>query len=74
MKLIDDARRVWPRLWSVRLSLLAAALGAIDAALPLIAPQGGGVRFALITAGVSLSAALARLVSQPKLHKEQDDD
>lgn len=73
MKLIDDARRVWPRLWSVRLSLLAAGLGAVDAALPLIAPQGGSVRFALITAAVSLGAAVARLVSQPKLKKDADD-
>lgn len=72
-RLIDDARHVWHRFWSVRLSLIAAALGAVDAALPLIAPEGRGLRFALVTAGVSLAAAVARLVSQPKLHKEQDD-
>lgn len=72
MKLIDDAGRVWHKLWSVRLSLLAALLGAVDVALPFVAPSHRSVPFALLAAAVSLAAVLARLVTQPKLHKDDD--
>ena len=67
MRLIDDAGRVWHRLWSVRLSILAALLGAADAALPFVAPEHASPVFAALVAAVSLAAAGARLVAQPKL-------
>lgn len=67
MTLIEDAGKVWHRLWSVRLSLLAAALGAADAAMPFIAPEHASPRFAAAAAAVSVGAALSRLVAQPRM-------
>jgi hypothetical protein len=72
MRLIEDAGRVWHRLWSVRLSVLAAVLGAADAALPFLAPPHASAAFAGLTAMVSLAAAGARLVAQPKLQGDAD--
>ncbi|HEX7687332.1 MAG TPA: hypothetical protein VF453_06485 [Burkholderiaceae bacterium] len=72
MKLIDDAGKTWHRLWSVRLAILAALLGAADAALPYIAPAHSSPAFAALTAAVSLAAAGARLVAQPKLQGDAD--
>lgn len=69
MRLIDDAGRLWHRLWSVRLSLLAAGLGAVDAAMPFLAPEHASRRFAAATAVVALAAGIARLVSQPKARR-----
>lgn len=69
MRLIDDAGKTWHRLWSVRLSLAAGLLGAVDAALPFVAPEHASWRFAALTAGVSLAAAVARLVQQPRAHR-----
>jgi hypothetical protein len=66
-QLISDAGRLWHRLWSVRLAILAAALGAVDAALPFVAPTHASPAFAGLTAAVSLAAAGARLVCQPSL-------
>ena len=77
MKLIDDAKHVWHRLWSVRLALLAALLSAVEFALPFVpdafAEMVGRGRFAAAALVISLGSGLARVVSQPKLHKEDDD-
>jgi hypothetical protein len=77
MKLIDDARRTWHKLWSVRLALLSAALSAIEFALPLVpdsvAELIGRGRFAAAALVISLGSGLARVVSQPKLHGGEDD-
>lgn len=74
MNLIDDARHVWHRLWSVRLALLSALLSAAEFALPLIpdavADMVGRGKFAAAAMIVSLAAGVARVVSQPKLHDE----
>jgi hypothetical protein len=64
--LIDDASKLWHRLWSVRLSLAAAGLGALSEALPYIAPEHASLHFAGLTGAVSLAAGVARLVAQPK--------
>lgn len=77
MTLIEGARQTWHRLWSVRLALLSAALSAIEFALPLIpdsfAEMIGRGRFAAAALVVSLGAGLARVVAQPKLHKDDDE-
>lgn len=75
--LIDDARRVWYKLWSLRLNLLAALLSSVEAVIHLapdlfVAKLGQG-RFALAALVVSLGAAFARIVKQPKLHKDGDE-
>jgi len=72
MHLIDDAGRVWHRLWSVRLSLLAAALGAADALAGFLMPAHPRLIVALAATGLSFAAAIARLVAQPKLRGDSD--
>lgn len=73
MKLIADARRLWLRFWSVRLSLLSALLSAAEFALPLI-PDGvaefiGRGKFAAAAFAISMGAAVARIVAQPKARR-----
>lgn len=73
MTLIEDARRLWLRFWSVRLSLLSALLSAAEFALPLI-PDGvaefiGRGRFAGAAFAISMGAAVARIVAQPKARR-----
>lgn len=68
MKLIPDWRTLWHRLWSVRLSLLAALLSAIEVGVQTWL-EG---RPPLLMIGVmvmSLGASVARIVAQPKLHE-----
>lgn len=65
MKLIDDAGKLWHRLWSVRLSLLAAFGSAIEAAW-MVYTTGQPPIIAIITLVISLGAAFSRMVAQPK--------
>lgn len=65
--LIDEWRTVLRKAWSVRLMLLAALLGALDTAMPFIAPEHASLRFAGLASAVSLAAAVARIVAQPKM-------
>ena len=68
MQLIDDWKKLAPRLWSVRLSLLAALASGIEAGISLYLDQRP---WAAIVAGlVSVGAAIARLIAQPKLHAD----
>lgn len=64
MPLIDDWRRLAPRLWSIRLAIFSAVLGVAELGLPLfqsfIPPKVFGV-LSILTA---LAAAGARLVKQ----------
>lgn len=73
MIFIADARRIWHRLWSVRLMLLAAVLSAAEFALQLapdvIAAAIGRGRFAAVAFVISVGAAVARIVAQPRLKK-----
>jgi len=66
MKFIDDARAQFPKLWSVRFSLLAAFASAIEAGMHLYA--GGIAPILVVAAGLtSLGAAIARVVAQPSV-------
>lgn len=66
VKLIDDWKQKFPKLWSVRLSLLAALASAIEAGFTYYAHGKPGT-FAIIAGLISLGAAVARIVAQPKL-------
>lgn len=66
MLLIDEWRTLAPKLWSIRLSVVAAVLGAAEVAVPYLAPAVPSGRFATLAALVSLGAALSRIVAQPK--------
>jgi hypothetical protein len=71
MQLIDDAGKVWHRLWSVRLSAVAVVASAVDAGWQ-VHVTGQPPILALVTAGISASAGFSRLVAQPKLKEPTD--
>ncbi len=66
VKLIDDWRRVLRRAWSIRLTLLSAALGGVELALPLFSDAVPRNTFAALSVAVAVAAAGARLVAQDK--------
>lgn len=81
MTFIDDWKQMFPRLWSVRLALLAAILSAFEVGFNLFA-TGTAPVIAVIAMLVSLCAAFARVVAQPavtgskssSLEEHFDDD
>jgi len=69
VNLIQNWRQKWPRLWSVRLALVAALLSAVEVAMNVWLT--GKPPLIVISAGLfSLCAAIARVVSQPRLNDE----
>lgn len=66
MQLIDDWKRQFPKLWSVRLSILAALASSIEVAFNFYA-TGKAPVLVIAAAMISLGAAIARIVSQPGL-------
>jgi membrane protein YdbS with pleckstrin-like domain len=63
---IEDASKQFPKLWSVRFSLLAAIASAIEAGMHLYA--SGTAPILVVAAGLtSLGAAIVRVVAQPAL-------
>ncbi|MAX33679.1 MAG: hypothetical protein CME72_11525 [Halomonadaceae bacterium] len=63
MKLIPESRQA-AKLWSIRLAVVSAALGAAEASLPLfegLVPDGV---FAGASAVVAIGAAVARVIKQ----------
>lgn len=73
MQLIDDWRAVARKAWSIRLVLLAAALGGVELALPLFSDAMPRAVFGLASILVSIGAAVARLVAQPKMAPHADE-
>ena len=69
-QLIEDWKRKAPRLWSVRLSIMAAFASGVEAGISLALDQRPWA--AIIAGCVSIGAALARLVAQPKLQAAVD--
>jgi len=63
---IEDARKQFPKLWSVRFALLAAIASAVEAGMHLYAT--GTAPLLVVAAGLtSLGAAIARVVAQPSV-------
>jgi membrane protein YdbS with pleckstrin-like domain len=73
MALIQDARRVWFRLWSVRLALASAVLSAAEVTVNYLAPDHPTPAFAAGAGVVALLAAVARIWAQPKLWGNGDE-
>jgi hypothetical protein len=65
---IRDARKLWHRLWSVRLSLLAALLSSVEVAWATYT-SGQPSFWVVVAAVISLGAAIARLIAQQELHE-----
>lgn len=68
MELIEDAKTVLLKAWSVRLALLGAAFSAAEVALPFFAPFVPEHTMAVLAVIASSGAAIARVVAQPSLH------
>lgn len=71
MAFIDDWKRQFPKLWSVRLSLLAAVLSALEVGVNLYA-TGSAPLIASGAMFVSLASAIARVIAQPSITGEQN--
>jgi len=66
MKFINDWRAQFPKLWSVRFTLLAALASAIETGMHLYAT--GTAPLLVVAAGMaSLGAAVARIIAQPSV-------
>ena len=68
MALIEDAKTVLMKAWSIRLALLAAAFSAAEVALPFFAPFVPPKTMAVLALIASAGAAIARVVAQPTMH------
>ena len=66
MELIEDAKDVLLKAWSVRLALLSATFSALEVALPFFAPFVPPYTMAILAVFTSAGAAVARIVAQPK--------
>jgi len=66
VKFIEDARKQFPKLWSVRFALLAAVASAIEAGMNLYA-TGTAPILVVATGMASLGAAIARVIAQPSV-------
>jgi len=69
MTLIEDAKTVVLKAWSIRLALLGAFFSALEVALPFFQPLDifPPTTMAALALIASAGAALARLVAQPKM-------
>lgn len=67
MQLDPQWRDILRRAWSVRLMLLAALLSAAEAVLPFFSDEIDRRLFALLLAGLTFAALIARLVAQKGL-------
>ena len=71
MRLIEDWRHVLKHAWSIRFIVLAALLSGVEIVLPMFddaLPRGV---FAVLTLLVTVAAAVARLIPQPKMRGEK---
>ena len=68
MKLIDDARKVLRRAWSVRFGILAAIFSGAEVIVPLFVDAMPRALFAVLSFLTVVAAVLARFVAQPKMH------
>lgn len=67
MILIENAKDVFLKAWSIRLALLGACFSAVEVALPFFAPLDifPPRTMAVLALVASSGAAIARLVAQP---------
>ena len=70
MELVQDAKNILLKAWSVRLALLAAVFSAAEVALPFFAPFVPPHAMAILAVVASSGAAIARVIAQPKMHED----
>ena len=71
MRLIEDWKHVLKHAWSIRLVLLAALLSGLEVILPMFSDVIPRNVFALLSLFVTVAAAVARLVPQPRMRGEK---
>lgn len=69
MTLIDNAREVFMKAWSIKLSVLSAVLSAAEVALPFFTDFVPPRTMAVLAVFTAAGAAAARLVAQPAIKK-----
>jgi hypothetical protein len=69
VKLAQDAPK-WHKLWSVRLAVLSATLGALELSLPLWQGLVPANVFATLSTVTAAAAAVARVIKQEGLKDE----
>jgi len=72
IQLIDEAKKLFPKLWSVRLSLLAGLISSAEAGVDTYL-TGKAPLVAIAAALVAFAAAFARIVAQPALQDPAAD-
>jgi len=68
MKLVPEAKQAG-KLWSIRLAVVAAALGAAELSLPLWDGVVSDGVFAAMSSVVAIGAAVARVIKQEAIHR-----
>ncbi len=71
MRLVDNAKHIWHRLWSVRLMLLVSLLSTADSCMAYYA-SGQPHFIVMLSAVLSIAAAVARLVAQDSLRADNN--
>lgn len=70
MELLPDWKKIARRAWSFRLTIIAAILSGAEVVLPLFIDVLPRNLFASISFVAVVGAALARVISQPRMHEE----
>lgn len=73
MKLIDDWKRQFPRLWSVRFAMAAAVMSGVEVGMNVYL-TGKPPTIAVIVMLVSAASAVSRVVAQPSLTGNGSND
>lgn len=69
MELLPDWKRIARRAWSIRLSIIAAMLSGAEVVLPLFIDVLPRNLFASLSFVAVVGAAVARVVSQPRMNQ-----
>ncbi len=69
MELLPDWKKIARRAWSFRLTIIAAILSGAEVVLPLFIDVLPRNLFASISFVAVVGAALARVISQPRMHQ-----
>lgn len=70
MELLPDWKKIARRAWSFRLTIIAALLSGAEVVLPLFIDVLPRNLFASLSFVAVVGAAVARVVSQPRMHQE----
>lgn len=70
MELLPDWKKIARRAWSFRLTIIAALLSGAEVVLPLFIDVLPRNLFASLSFVAVVGAALARVVSQPRMREE----